>query len=33
VQLFHLPWMFARQLWERGKVEDLAAYHALELPG
>jgi MoaA/NifB/PqqE/SkfB family radical SAM enzyme len=33
VQLFHIPWMFLRQLFERGGVEDLLPYHALELPG
>jgi len=29
VQLFHIPWMYARQLMERGRVEDLANCHAL----
>jgi len=33
VQLFHIPWMYLRHLWERGSVQDLAPYHALELPG
>ncbi len=33
VQLFHIPWMYARQMFERGQVRDLAPYHALELPG
>lgn len=33
VQLFHVPWMYLRQLLEGGSVEDLAPYHALELAG
>jgi len=31
VQLFHIPWMFARQVLERGTIEDLRPYHALEV--
>ncbi|HYM10664.1 MAG TPA: radical SAM protein, partial [Bryobacterales bacterium] len=33
VQLFHIPWMYVRQLLERGGMEELAPYRALELPG
>lgn len=32
-QLFHIPWMYVRQLFENGRVADLEPYHALELPG
>lgn len=30
VQLFHIPWMFLRQIFERGGIQDLAPHHALE---
>jgi MoaA/NifB/PqqE/SkfB family radical SAM enzyme len=33
VQLFHIPWRHLRHLFERGQVDDLAPYRALELPG
>ncbi|MBI3666920.1 MAG: radical SAM protein [Acidobacteria bacterium] len=33
VQLFHIPWMFVRQLLEGGSLEALEPYRALEIPG
>ncbi len=33
VQLFHIPWMYLKQLFERGSVDDLGPYRALELSG